>query len=50
MVAQAKNLARYPVNVRRRSLRDVAAELEAAGYVTKANTRYGAAAIARMTS
>jgi DNA invertase Pin-like site-specific DNA recombinase len=34
MVALAKKLARYPVNGRKRSLRDVAAELEAQGHVT----------------
>jgi DNA invertase Pin-like site-specific DNA recombinase len=47
-VVLAKRLARYPVNGRRRSLRDVAAELETAGHLTGAGTRYGAAAVARM--
>ena len=47
-VALAKKLARYPVNSRKRSLRDVAAELAAAGYVTSKGTPYGAAAVARM--
>ena len=47
-VALAKKLARYPLNRRKRSLRDVAAELHAAGHVTGAGTRYGAAAVARM--
>jgi DNA invertase Pin-like site-specific DNA recombinase len=47
-VALAKKLARYPVNGRRRSLRDVATELEKAGHVTSKGTAYGAAAIARM--
>jgi DNA invertase Pin-like site-specific DNA recombinase len=47
-VELARKLARYPVHKRRRSLRDVAAELEAAGHVTSKGTRYGAAAIARM--
>ena len=47
-VALTKKLARYPVNGRKRSLRDIAAELEAAGHVTSAGTRYGAAAVARM--
>ena len=47
-VALAKKLARYPVNGRKRSLRDIAADLEAAGHVTSAGTRYGAAAVARM--
>jgi DNA invertase Pin-like site-specific DNA recombinase len=42
-VAIAKKLARYPVHGQKRSLRDVAA-----GYVTGAGTRYGAAAVARM--
>jgi DNA invertase Pin-like site-specific DNA recombinase len=47
-VALAKKLARYPVNGRRRSLRDVASGLETAGHLTSAGTRYGAAAVARM--
>jgi hypothetical protein len=47
MVALARKLARYPVNGRRRSLRDVAAELEASGHTTDGK-RYGAAAVARM--
>jgi DNA invertase Pin-like site-specific DNA recombinase len=33
-VALAKTLTRYPLNGRKRSLRDVAAELEAAGHIT----------------
>ena len=49
-VALAKKLSRYPVNGRRRSLRDVSAALEAAGHVTGKGTRYGAAAIARMVA
>ena len=48
MVALAKKLARYPVNGRKRSLRDVAAELESAGHVTADGTRYTATAVARM--
>jgi DNA invertase Pin-like site-specific DNA recombinase len=48
MVSLAKKLARYPVNGRKRSLRDVAAELEAAGHVTADGTRYAATAVARM--
>jgi len=47
-VALAKRLHRYPVNNRKRSLRDIAAELEAAGHITGAGKRYAAAAIARM--
>jgi len=48
MVALAKKLARYTVNGRKRSLRDVAAELEAAGHVTADGKRYAATAVARM--
>jgi hypothetical protein len=40
MVALPKKLARYPVNARKRSLREVAAELEAQGYVTVDGKRY----------
>jgi hypothetical protein len=38
----------YPIDNRRWSLRAIAVELEAAGHVTGAGTRYAAAAIARM--
>jgi DNA invertase Pin-like site-specific DNA recombinase len=48
MVALAKKLARYPINGRKRSLREVAAELEAQGHVTKAGKPYAATAISRM--
>lgn len=47
-VALAKRLARYPTNGRKRSLRDVAAELASQGYVSRAKTPYGAAAVSRM--
>jgi hypothetical protein len=47
-VALAKKLRRYPVNGRKRSLREIAVALEAQGYLTRAGTRYGGAAIARM--
>jgi hypothetical protein len=47
-VTLAKKLARYPINGRRRSLREIAAELEKAGLLTSAGTRYGAAAVNRM--
>ena len=47
MVALAKKLARYTHNGRKRSLRDVAAELEAQGYTSKGK-RYAATAVARM--
>jgi DNA invertase Pin-like site-specific DNA recombinase len=49
-VALAKRLRRYPVNNRKRSLRDIAAELEAAGHVTGAGKRYAATAIAKMVA
>jgi DNA invertase Pin-like site-specific DNA recombinase len=48
MVALAKKLARQPVNGRKRSLRDVAAKLEAAGHVTAGGNQFAAAAVARM--
>ena len=48
MVALAKRLARYPTNGRKRSLRDVAAELETHGHVARSGKRYAATAIARM--
>ena len=47
-VALARKLARYSVNGRKRSLRDVAAELETAGYTTPAGKRYAAAAVSAM--
>jgi DNA invertase Pin-like site-specific DNA recombinase len=50
MVALAKKLARYTVDGRKRSLRDVAAELEAAGHTAKGNKRYAATAVSRMIS
>jgi DNA invertase Pin-like site-specific DNA recombinase len=48
VVALAKRLSRYPVNRRKRSLRDIAAELEAQGHVATTGKRYEATAIARM--
>jgi DNA invertase Pin-like site-specific DNA recombinase len=48
MVALARKLHRYPVNGRRRSLREVAAELAAAGYVVREGKPYEAAAVKRM--
>jgi len=47
MVALAKKLARYTLNGRKRSLREVAAELEAEGHTTNGK-RYSATAVARM--
>ena len=48
MVALARKLARYPVDGRKRSLREIAALLEAQGFVTKNGKRYEATAVARM--
>jgi DNA invertase Pin-like site-specific DNA recombinase len=48
MVALAKKLARYPVNGRKRSLRDVAAELAAQGHVKPDGGHYEATAVKRM--
>jgi hypothetical protein len=48
MVALAKKLRRYPIKGRRRSLRQVADELAAAGYVSSIGTPYTATAILRM--
>jgi DNA invertase Pin-like site-specific DNA recombinase len=48
VVTLAKKLHRYPVNGHRRSLREVARELAAAGHMTKAGKPYAAAAIAKM--
>jgi DNA invertase Pin-like site-specific DNA recombinase len=47
MVAVAKKLARYTINGRKRSLREVAAELEGQGH-TSGGKRYSATAVARM--
>jgi DNA invertase Pin-like site-specific DNA recombinase len=48
MVALAKRLRRYPVAARRRSLREIATELAAAGYLTAQGKPYAAAAVAKM--
>jgi hypothetical protein len=48
VVTMAKKLHRYPLNGRRRSLREVSQELAAAGLLTKAGKPYAAAAIAKM--
>ncbi|WP_292532847.1 recombinase family protein [Methylocystis sp.] len=48
MVILAKKLARYPVNGRKRSLREIAAELEAKGHVAKSGKRHAANAVKRM--
>jgi DNA invertase Pin-like site-specific DNA recombinase len=48
MVALAKRLHRYTVDKRQRSLRDIAIELETAGYVAVGGKRHTAAAVSRM--
>jgi hypothetical protein len=48
MVALAKRLHRYPVNGRRRSLRDIAAQLAEQGFTGKDGKLFGAQSIARM--
>jgi DNA invertase Pin-like site-specific DNA recombinase len=48
MVALARKLARYPVNGRTRSLREIAVELEVAGHLTANGKRYAAKAVASM--
>jgi len=48
LVRLAKSLHRYPINGRRRSLRDVSKALAGLGYLASSGQPYGAAAIARM--
>jgi hypothetical protein len=48
MIALARKLRRYPVKGRRRSLRQVANELAAPGYVSSVGAPYTATAILRM--
>jgi len=48
LVRLAKRLHRYPINGRRRSLRDVSKALAGVGYLGSSGKPYGAAAIARM--
>jgi DNA invertase Pin-like site-specific DNA recombinase len=48
MVAMAKKLHRYPVNGRRRSLREVSVALAQAGHVTRTGKPFAAAAISKM--
>jgi hypothetical protein len=50
MVTLAKRLHRYTIDKRQRSLRDIAAEPEAAGYTAAGGKRHTAAAISRMIS
>jgi hypothetical protein len=46
MVALAKKLARYPINGRTRSLREI--ELASKGFVASSGLPFGAAAVKRM--
>ena len=48
MVRLAKRLHRYPVNGRRRSLREVSKALALAGYVASSGRPFDAKSIARM--
>jgi DNA invertase Pin-like site-specific DNA recombinase len=48
MVALARKLARYPVNGRKRSLRQIANELAKAGFLAASGQPFHAAAVARM--
>ena len=48
LIALTKKLHRYPVNGRRRSLREVSKALAEAGYLSTARTPYTASAISRM--
>jgi DNA invertase Pin-like site-specific DNA recombinase len=49
-VALARKLHRYPTHGHIRSLRDIAAELEAQGHVNAQGKRYAATAVARMVA
>ena len=48
MVALAKKLRRYPVNGRKRSLRDIAVALEAQGYLNERRQLFNPKSIASM--
>ncbi|MEJ1933324.1 recombinase family protein [Nostoc sp. NIES-2111] len=48
MVALARKLARYPVNGRNRSLREIAGELERQGYKSQVGTTFTPMAVKRM--
>jgi DNA invertase Pin-like site-specific DNA recombinase len=48
LVALVRKLHRYPVNGRRRSLRDISAELAASGHMAKSGKPFAATQIARM--
>lgn len=48
VVVLAKRLHRYPVNGRRRSLREVSAALASEGHLTRAGKPYAAAAVSKM--
>ena len=48
MVALAKKLRRYPVNGRKRSLRDIAVALEAQGYLNERGKLFNPKSVAAM--
>jgi hypothetical protein len=48
LVALAKKLARYPVNKRKRSLREIAAELVAQGHLNERGAPFAAKSVASM--
>jgi hypothetical protein len=50
LVRLAKRLHRYPINGRRRSLRDVSKALASAGFLSSSGKPFGAAAITRMVA
>jgi hypothetical protein len=50
LVRLARRLHRYPINGRRRSLRDVSKVLASAGFLSNSGKPFGAAAIARMVA
>jgi DNA invertase Pin-like site-specific DNA recombinase len=50
MVSLAKKLHRYPVNGKRRSLREIADELASAGFKTSTGKPYAAAAVSKMVA
>ena len=47
-MALAKKLARYPVNKRKRSLREIAAELVAQGHLNERGAPFAAKSVASM--
>jgi hypothetical protein len=50
MVRLAKRLHRYPVNGKRRSLRDISSALAQAGFLTRTGRPFTAEAVSRMVT